>query len=228
MQVKAILIARLLGFVELATLNPKGKIFFPNIISGIVKRFNFQKYPTTPEQFDEVKGIEFHDGQWDGINVQKLVMYNNGFLVETQSSTGDSETILLASLEWAKDEFGITFDPKMIYRRRYLSDLVFSTDAPIIDGFGPIRNLITNLSDMTEAVLDERLHYAGLRLDVDFERFQRQAPIAPFTIQRRNDYAFSDNTYYSEAPLPTELHVQLLEEYERDILAALGAGNKRK
>src|SRR5580700_2142650 len=131
MQVKAILIARLLGFVELATLNPKGKIFFPNIISGIVKRFNFQKYPTTPEQFDEVKGIEFHDGQWDGINVQKLVMYNNGFLVETQSSTGDSETILLASLEWAKDEFGITFDPKMIYRRRYLSDFSAKLQSPL-------------------------------------------------------------------------------------------------
>lgn len=226
MQVKAILVARLLGFVELATLNPEGRIFFPNIISGIVERFNFQKYPTTPEQFDEVKGIEFHDGQWDGINVQKLVMYNNGFLVETQSSTDDSERIMLASLEWAKTELGITFDPKMIYRRRYLSDLVFSTDAPIIDGFSPISNLVTNLSDMTEAVLDERLHYAGLRLDVDFERFQRQAPIAPFTIQRRNDYAFSDNTYYSEAPLPTELHVQLLEEYEKDILAAFEAGNK--
>jgi hypothetical protein len=228
MEIKAVLIARLLGFVELATLNPEGRIFFPNIISGIVERFGFQKYPTTPEHFDEVKGIEFHDGQWDGVNVQKLVMYNNGFLVETQSSTDDSEQILLASLEWAKKEFGITFDPKMIYRRRYLNDLVFSTDAPMVDGFGPVGNLITNLSDMTAGILDERLPYAGLRLDVDFERFQRQAPIAPFTIQRRNDYAFSDNTYFSEAPLPTELHVHLLEEYEKDVIAALEAGTKHK
>src|SRR2546426_5674351 len=108
MKVEAVLTARLLGFVELAALNPEGRIFFPNIIARLVERFSFQKYPTTPDQFDEAKGIEFHDGQWDGINVPKLVIYNNGFLVDTQSSTDDSERILIASLEWAKKELAIT------------------------------------------------------------------------------------------------------------------------
>jgi hypothetical protein len=228
MQVKAVLIARLLGFVELATLNPEGKVFFPNIISGIVERFGFQKYPTAPEHFDESKGIEFHDGQWDGVNVAKLVIYNNGFLVETQSDTEDSEHILVASLEWARKQFGITFTPDMIYRRRYLNDLVFSTSVPILDGFGPINNLRMALSEMMESVIDERLNYAGTRLDVDFERYQRQVAMAPFTIQRRNDYALADNTYFSEAPLPTALHVTLLEQYEKDVIAALGAMPKTK
>ncbi len=228
MQLKAVVTARLLGFIELATLNPEGKIFFPNIISGIVERFSFQKYPTTPEQFDESKGIEFHDGQWDGVNVSKLTIFNNGFLVDTQSSTADSERILTASLEWAKKKFGITFAPEMIYRRRYLSDLVFGTAAPVLDGFGPVNNLRNNFSQMMETIVDERLQYAGIRLDVDFERYQRQTPIAPFTIQRRNDYAFSDNTYFSEAPLPTDLHVILLEQYEKDIIAAFGATPKPK
>jgi hypothetical protein len=222
MQVKAVITARFLGFLEVATLNPEGKVFFPKIASAIVERFGFQKYPVTPEQFDESKGVEFKEGQWDGINVSKLVVYNNGILVDTQSDTEDSERIYLEALGWAKDEFGITFTPEMIYRKRYLSDLVFTTPAPIIDGFDAVNKLRTNLSDMMEAILDERLNYAGIRLDVDFERFQRPAPIAPLTIQRRNDYAFSDNTYFSEAPLPTELHVQLLEEYERDVLKAVG------
>ncbi len=222
MQLKAVITARLLGFVELATLNPEGKVFFPNIVSGVVDRFSFQKYPTTPEQFDESKGIEFLDGQWNGVNVSKLTIYNNGFLVDTQSSTDDSERILIESLEWATKEFGITFDQKMIYRKRYLSDLVFSTDVPVLDGSEPINKLRQNLCDAMEEILDERLHYAGIRLDIDFERFQRQAPIAPLTIQRRNDYAFSDNTYFSEAPLPTELHCDLLEQYEKDILSATG------
>jgi len=221
MQLKAVLTARLLGFVELAALNPEGRIFFPGIIGKLVERFAFQKYPTTPEQFDESKGIEFHDGQWDGINVPKLVIYNNGFLVDTQSSTDDSEQILIASLEWAKQEFGITFAPEMIYRKRYLSDLVFSTNVPILDGFKPLNKLRENLSDAMSAILDERLAYSSIRLDVDFDRFQRQAPIAPLTIQRRNNYTFSDDHYFSEAPLPTELHVGLLEHYEQDVLEAL-------
>jgi hypothetical protein len=228
MQVKAVLTARFLGFVEVATLNPEGKIFLPNVASALVERFGFQKYPTTPEQFDESKGVEFLEGQWNGMNVPKLVIYNNGILVDTQADTDESERIFMEALEWAKDEFSITFTPEMIYRRRYLTDLVFTTPAPIIDGFDAVSKLRTNLSDMMEAILGERLNYAGLRLDVDFERFQRPAPIAPLTIQRRNDYAFSDNTYFSEAPLPTELHVQLLEEYERDTIAALEAVTKPK
>jgi hypothetical protein len=221
MQLKAVLTARLLGFVELATLNPEGKIFFPNLISGIVERFRFQKFPTAPEHFDEAKGIEFHDGQWDGVNVPKLVIYNNGFLVDTQSSTTDSEYILMASLEWAKKEFGIAFAPEMIYRRRFLSDLVISTDAPILEASKPVQNLRNNLAEAMGQVLDEKIRYGVIRIDVDFERFQRQAPIAPLTIQRRNDYAFSDNAYFSEAPLPTEYHFELLEQYEKDVLANL-------
>ena len=228
MEIKAVITARILGFVELATLNPQGRVFFPNIVSGIVERFSFQKYPTAADQFDESKGIEFHDGQWDGINVSKLVIYSNGFLVDTQSSTDDSERILIESLGWAKKELGITFAPEMIYRRRYLSDLVVATDVPLLDGFAPINKLRQNLSDAMHTIIDERLEYAGIRLDVDFERFQRPAPIAPLTIQRRNDYAFSDNTYYSEAPLPTEFHFELLEEYEKDVSAMLGTSNSSK
>lgn len=221
MQVKAVVTARFLGFVEVATLNPKGNIFFPALVSGIVEQFGFQKYPTTPEQFDESKGVEFNEGHWGGINVPKLIIYNNGILVDTQTDTAASERIFLEGLEWAKKKFGITFTPEMVYRRRYLSDLVFSTPTPILDGFDPINKLRAQLSGMMEAVLGERLNYAGIRLDVDFERFQRPAPIAPLTIQRRNDYAFSDNTYFSEAPLPTPLHVSLLEQYENDVLSTV-------
>lgn len=224
MELKAVVMARILGFVELATLNPGGRIFFPNVIAAITERFHFQKYPTTPDHLDESKGIEFLDGQWDGINVSKLTIYNNGFLVETQASTTDSESILMASLEWAKKEFGITFVPEMIYRRRYLSDLVVSTDVPILDGFKPINKLRQNLAAFMENILAEPLPYAAVRLDVDFERFQRQAPIAPLTIQRRTDYAFSDNRYYSEAPLPTEMHFNLLKEYENDVRTLLMHG----
>jgi hypothetical protein len=222
MQVKAVITARFLGFLEVATLNPEGKIFFPNLVSGIVEQFGFQKYPTTPEQFDESKGIEFNEGHWGGINVPKLVIYNNGILVDTQTDTAASERIFMEGLEWTKKNFGITFTPAMVYRKRYLSDLVFSTPTPILDGFDAISKLRTTLSGMMEAVIDERLNYASIRLDVDFERFQRPAPIAPLTIQRRNDYAFSDDTYFSEAPLPTPLHVSLLEQYEKDVAASVG------
>jgi len=224
MHLEAVITARILAFVELASLNPRGRVFFPHVIAPIVERFSFQKYPTKPEDFDESKGVEFLDGYFNGVNVPKMTIYNNGFLVDTQSSSDDSEKILLETLEWAKKALGITFHPNMIYRRRYLSDIIVQTNAPILTAFGPIQKMNTTLMAMTEAILGERLRYDVTRLDVDFERYQRNAPIAPLTIQRRTDSAFSDNRYFSEAPLPTSLHLELLTQFEKDIIAAVFAG----
>jgi len=228
MHLNAVLTARLLAFVELASLNPGGHIFFPEVVGPIVERFGFQKYPTKIEDFDESKGVEFLDGHFGGINVPKLTIYGNGFLVDTQSSSDDSEEILIGTLEWAREQLGITFKPEMIYRRRYLSDLVFHTDAPILAAFKPIENLRTNLMDMTQVVLRERIPYDIIRMDVDFERHQRTAPIAPLTIQRRADYAFADNIYFSQAPLPTQFHWELLERFEKEIVEAVALLNPQK
>jgi|SRR5579872_2499508 len=223
MQLEAVLTARILAFVELSTLNPRGHVFFPYVIEPIVERFHFQKYPTKPEDFDESKGVEFAEGHYKGTNVPKLTIYNNGFLVDTQSSTDDSEMILLETLEWAKDAVGITFHPNMIYRRRYLSDLVVIADAPILSAPKPVENLKANLMSMTEKILGESMTYDVIRLDVDFERYQRNAPIAPLTIQRRADSSFRDNRYFSEAPLPTALHFELLTTFEKDVLGTVSS-----
>ncbi|PSH05515.1 MAG: hypothetical protein CXZ00_02190 [Acidobacteria bacterium] len=222
MRLDAVLVARFLGFVELAQLNPGGRVFFPNVIGAMVERFNFQKYPTKLEDFDESKGIEFAEGRWNGTNVPRLTIYNNGFLVDTQTSTNDSERVLFESLEWAKQKFGITFTPGMIFRKRYLSDLLFYCEAPILNWFMPVENLNLNLANVASHVLGEQLAYSSIRVDLDFERYQRNAPIAPFTIQRRLEFAFSDNMYFSEAPLPTEDHKRLLEQFEKDVLAVRG------
>jgi len=221
MRINAVVKARLLAFVEIASLNPKGRVFFPNIVAPIVERFNFQVFPSKPGDFDETKGVSFSSGNFDGINVPQLTIFNNGFLIDTEADTSESERILMATLEWAKKEIGITFSPEMIYRRRYLSDLLFHTDTPILHAFTPMENLRNNLMDMTQTVLGERMEYSPTRFDMDFERHQRQAPIAPLTIQRRTDFAFSDNQYYSEAPLPTELHWELLVRFEKDVRATM-------
>jgi hypothetical protein len=54
------------------------------------------------------------------------------------------------------------------------------------------------------------------RLDVDFARHEGQIPIAAFTIQRRGQTPFEENKYFSEAPLPTDIHINLLEQFEAD------------
>ena len=62
MRLSAVLLARVIGFLEMNDLNPRGKVRLPAVASMLVDRFGFAKYPQKPEEFDETKGVEFVEG----------------------------------------------------------------------------------------------------------------------------------------------------------------------
>ena len=49
----------------------------------------------------------------------------------------------------------------------------------------------------------------------------RKNGIASFFIQHRVNTRFEQNRFFSEAPLPTHLHIQYLEEFEADVLESM-------
>ena len=51
-----------------------------------------------------------------------------------------------------------------------------------------------------------------------FDRTNRQHPISDFSIQRRADTPYTDKKYFSQAPVSTEEHLKLLEEFESELL----------
>lgn len=228
MNITAILLARVLAFIDIFEMNPQGTAFYPDVTAGIVERFRFQKHPENYEDFDESKGITFLSGTWEGVNVEKLVIYNNGILMDTRISTSNSEKILDESLTWAADKFNLRYLPSMIKRKRYLSNLIFETEAPILQGgigyLGgretPIEKLCGRVGRSIETLVGQEVgQYQAIRLDLDFEKVEKQVPIAPFSIQRRGTASFLENRYFSEAPLETAVHVTLLKAFEADVMA---------
>ena len=219
MKLSAVTLARVLGFIETYDLNPGGKVFYPTVLAGIVERFRFQKFPQKPEDCDEQKGVEFLDGQWDGVTVSKLVIYWNGLLLDTQSSTLESERILEEALTWAAEKFNLKYTSGMISRKRYLSNLTFYSDQNLLGMNSALSKLTSSLHDKVKEITGYDLAYESTRLDLDFCRHARQMPISTFTIQRRLETPFEENKYFSEAPLPTDLHWKLLEEFESGLLS---------
>ena len=150
----AIILARVLGFVEVIDLNPRGTIFFPELVQEVVKRYKFQKFPQTLEEFDESKGVEFHQGKAGDKIIQKLVIWNTLFVLETRSNTTDSKQILEEMLAWGAEKFGLNFKPGMITRFAYVSDLTFHSEAPLLS----VSPAITNLAARTGAAVSEIWH----------------------------------------------------------------------
>ena len=94
MELAAIQLARIVQFSELNELDPRGRIRFVDVVPALVEHYGFQKYPQKHDDLDEAKGIEFIDGKLKDKNITKLVLYNSALVVETRSSTRDSEQIL--------------------------------------------------------------------------------------------------------------------------------------
>jgi hypothetical protein len=221
MKLSAVILARVLEFVETFDLNPSGRVSFPALVQGIVERFGFLKFPQKYEDFDESKGVEFIGGHWDGITVESLKIFNNGLMLDTRASTADSERILEEGLVWASSEFGLEFNPRMISRKGYVSNLTFYSDVPILGkDDSPVRRLTHRAKDAFGRITGETAMWEPIILTLNSEGIPRKPLHAPFTIQRRAEAAFSENKFYSEAPLPTDIHLNLLEQFEADVLAS--------
>jgi hypothetical protein len=219
LQLSAVILARVLGFVESFDLG-QGKIFFPEIVPEIVKRYHFQKFPTSLEEFDESKGVEFLEGKSGNKVIQKFVIWNTLLVLETRSNTSDSKQILEEMLVWGAENFGLNYKPGMIKRFAYVSNLTFHSDAPILTVSSALSKLAVKTSALITEIWQEPVTYEPLSLAVGHDPLSRKNPIATFTIQRRVEAKFSENKYFSESPLPTDEHWKLLVEYEKDVLGS--------
>ena len=217
MQLSAVILARVLGYIETFDLSPRGTIFYPEVVPQIAERYRFQKFPTSIEEFDESKGIEFHEGKAGNKVIQKFTIFNTLLVVETRSSTDDSKQIMEEMLAWGADKLGLNYKPGMINRFAYVSDLSFYSDFPILG----VSHAVTRLADKTSKALSEiwqePIRYDPINVMVGHDPLSRKYGIAPFSISRRAEARFAENKYFSEAPLPTDMHLAMLEEFEADL-----------
>ena len=219
MKLSAVLLARVVGFVETFDLTPTTSLFYPDLVKEIVAHYNFQKFPQEFKDFDEQKGVEFLQGKSGNTILDKVVIYNNGILVDTRSNTKISEQVIEEALLWAKSKFGLSYHSGMIKRFAYVSQLTFYSDVAL-DALNPA---LKKLSDrITSAVSDihkEPIDYQTTALIIAHDPLKRKTPIAAFTILPRIETPLSEHKYFSEAPLPTDLHWELLQEFEAGLIS---------
>jgi hypothetical protein len=228
LKLSAIILARTLGYIETFDLSPRGKVFFPAVVEGIVERYNFQKFPTKPEDFDESKGVVFEEGKIGDRIIQKFTIFTHILVVETRSNTSDSKQILEEMLVWGASHFGLAYVPGSIKRFAYVSDVTFYSDVPLLGAAcQPLADLASKTSAALAEIWQEPVEYYPANLAVGHDPMARRYGIAPFTITHRSEARYFENKYFSEAPLPTDTHLSLLKEFEAGIKRLLEQqGNK--
>jgi hypothetical protein len=207
-----------LAYIELADLNPKGRVFIPDVIQGIAERYKFQRLPKQEER--EKEGLIFEEGKIGNKVIKTLTLYDALIKLETTSSTADSKQLIEDLLLWGAAKFDLSYEPHSIKRFGYVSAVTFYSDVPILDVSPALRKIANATEQAVSQTQNEPIHYETTNITMGYDSLTRKHPIASFIITRRAETKFSENKFYSEAPLPTDLHVRLLEQYERDMSGA--------
>lgn len=188
----------------------------------MVRRYDFKTFPTKAEDFDlQEKGARFESGKAGEFLIDSLVVYSGAILVDTLASSDVSKRILSELLEWGREELGLSFEERLIRRWGYISQVVFKSSVPLLaQHSSPVQKLAAKASAFTEEIFDG-LKYEASQIWIGHDPMLRKHSIAGLMIAHRVNTLFSENTFFSEAPLPTNLHLQFLTEFERDVMQSM-------
>jgi len=214
-KILSVVAARSIWLINLNELNPKGLKLYPSAITALRDKYQFLVYTTKVEDADPGKGIKFQGGSFstnDGEINTDLTIYNDGFVCTNQSSTIHTDAFLEDVLTWSSEKLGLTYDPKMIRKRSYLSELTVQTSRHFSEVSDKIKQFSQKLSSQVSSTQGEGidLELAGLTFSNDLSSGVRYF----FRFERKENASFSEERYYSTAPVGTEDHIELLNEFE--------------
>jgi len=206
-----------MAWIEPIDLNPRGAVFYPELTKALVARYGFQKFPQKLEDFDESKGVTFGVGRLGDTVIEQLVIYTYGIVLDTRVSTQESRRLLEEAFEWGCKELGLLYKPDMVKRWQYASQVTFRSSAQMTGANSAVERLAASVAKGVANSMGENLKYDLAILSIDYDQLTRKHPLGRFSIQRRDNTPFSEDKYFSDAPLPTDLHIQLLEQFEKDL-----------
>lgn len=213
------MLARTLAFFDAYELNPRGKVFLPNLVPFIVERFKFAKYPASVADYDTGKGISFEAGFFDGEVVDNFTLYSDGVKLDLRSTTENGVRIIGDTLAWLRD-FGIAYDESTVTRWAFVSNIVFNSQLQLTSLSPALTRMCEKANTLLKADPRNVKRYEVDTIKIDLDRTLGDIKISPIIIQKRANVPFSEGRFFSAAPLRTEPHIALLEEFEKNAVGA--------
>lgn len=219
MKLLSIVNARSLWFCDIGDLNPRGADLTEELIEWVKERYEFTSAPDASIFTAELaagRGFPFVGGRFQvregTIVTVNLAVYADGFRADTKSSTKHSDAFLEDLLSSAAKDFGLAYEPGMILKKAYVSEVHVRTDRSITALNPKLAEFANRLRELTPNSPPE-FEASGLHLWT--------SPIAAglkplvFSFERQVQKPFQERRYYSQAPVHTEDHLALLQEFEQ-------------
>ena len=211
-----VLLARASALLDVATLDPKALTSPLDAIKALIERYSFAKFPKL-EDFDLQKGLQFSYGKLGEINILNFTLFSAGVAVDTGSSTDSAETVLLDFLDSVRKTLGATFQ---LHRHLFVSHLAFHSNMKIAALHPVLQQIADRVAASVSRDLDQPFRFEPTAVFLNTDPSQTKLLPASFTIDRRAEMPFSENSYFSAAPLRTAEHIELIQQFEAAMLAS--------
>jgi hypothetical protein len=215
MELLSVIRARAIWLIYIRELNPRGKNINVNLVEWLKNKYFFLKYPSSVYERSETGSLIFTDGTFrshDGSYISvDLNVYNDGFVVDTRSSTRDSDLFIEDAIYSLVNDFGLVYKPEMVRKRLYVSELHVRSERSLNSINPRMQAFIHKIQSMMDTQESGVLELATLGFLWDFALPNGQSN---FQFERVVDIPFSERRYFSRAPLHTEDHLSLLNDFE--------------
>lgn len=195
------------------------------VISAIKDRYSFQYSPDFAQPWEIIQrdGLIFKLGkiliEGKDASITELGVYSDGVVV-TAFTTEVAEAFFYDLLDWLKKTFGYrSFAVKP--RRIYASQVTVKFDMPVNQFIGKFDEIVTLISSLVSANYGVQLPYEIQSLGLDYDHLPAPSnyDLVRFLIERRVKTSYEEGIFWCQAPLPTLVHVEALEAFEKIINA---------
>jgi hypothetical protein len=212
--------ARSIWLFDINDLNPRGKSIFPELVTWLKDNYSFSKVPSSMTDFDDTKALAFLDGQFQAkeeifLSVD-LRVYTDGLIADTRSSTRDTDAFLKDVLDSATREFTLSHGSDVTRRTLYASELIVRCMRSL-NGLNPkLMDFCEKISALAHVQNKSPFETFGINF---WNAIPTPNGAQHFRFERKLNVPGSENRYYSLAPLQTEDHLALLNEFETLLVA---------
>lgn len=194
---------------------PIGQPYWPETIGKTIARYSFAKYPKLEDLGNDFQA--FGIGKFKDVQIQEIKIYNDGIIVSSRANSKILDDFIDDLFSWAEKEFGLVPIVTSKPEKYYESSLVVKSKTDLTKVMGLNAEVCNNLNKRLESKYVATPFYpSGLVLNCDpHEQGGGKRKPFRFLLERRIGFPFSDNVFFSQAPLMTDDHLDFLANLER-------------
>lgn len=186
----------------------------PSALDLLKTEFQFDEAPSQAQAQTNSGSYVFRNGRFEGGAIDSFSIHADGVVIASKSPAVMLEMFLDRFKNWASKELDVNFVETHEVNRFYSSHITFRSASSMLkplDALNKIKNLLEKELEK-HSNYSETFHPYGIFMAVEASKSLYKP--TQFGVERKAGADFSQNQYYSSAPLPTQSHLKVLEALE--------------